>query len=234
MIGHALHKRPLGFGELVSSAWDISRDNGRLFLLATLLFLAPLDFLPVDALLPGSMTSYHGGQLTALVVGAGLMLVASLMGTLLLIVMTADATGKRRADMRAVFRRAWGTLFWALLTMMLFTVVIALGATVLIPGILALNAFAFSLHAVALRARSGSAALRYSWTLVKGRFWRVFGINILTVILFFFTGMLLSSALDNANPVARVLASAVSALLAGFGTVVTTLFFLNLDAVRKQ
>ena len=160
--------------------------------------------------------------------------IASLFGELVLIVMAAEATGKRRPDTGEVFRRAWGVLLWALLTMVLFAVVIALGATLLIPAILALNAFAFSLHAVALRARSGSSALRYSWEIVSGRFWRVFGINILTVILFFFTGMLLSSALDDANPAARVLAAAVSALLAGFGTVVSTIFFLNLDAVRKQ
>ncbi len=55
----------------------------------------------------------------------------------------------------------------------------------LVPGLIYSVYYAFSLYAVALRAQSPKNALKYSRSLVQGRWWRVFGLMILLSAAFF-------------------------------------------------
>ena len=231
MIGHALHKRPLGIGELLSTAWDICRGNGKFFLLVSLLCLAPQQFLPLKALLAGMQTQE---QLSLLALSVPLTLL-SFLGELILIVFTAAATMKRLPDTGPVLRRAAAVSGWALLTMVLWLVVIGLGfGVLLVPGIILLNSLVFTMHAVALRDCTGVAALRFSWDLVSGRWWRVLGVNIVLFLLFSAPGSVASYLLMDAGFAFRTAAAILTTLLGAIGSVAVTLFFLNLDAVRNR
>lgn len=231
MIGHALHKRPLGIGELLSTAWDICRRNGRFFTAVSLLLLAPQQFVPLKAMFAGMQMQE---QLALLALSVPLMLL-SFFGELILIVLVADATVKRRPESDAVLRRAAAVSGWALLTMVLWLVVIGLGfGLLLVPGIFLLNSLVFTLHAVALRDCSGVAALRYSWDLVSGRWWRVLGVNIILFLLFSAPGSIASYLLMDAGLLPRAAGAILGTLLGAIGSVALTLFFLNLDAVRNR
>lgn len=140
---------------------------------------------------------------------------------------------------------AWSAALWhglarwlPALGVELLGVLIILGLTFLliIPGIIWAIYYAFSLYVVALRNVHGRRALAYSKGLVQGQWWRVCGILLMTsllgqVVLVVISALLLLIA---DNPVAEFIINSAIDVIAGFFTVVTALFFLNTDYVKRK
>lgn len=78
--------------------------------------------------------------------------------------------------------RSWGRMW---ITRFLFSLAVGLGLVLLIiPGVYLAVRFAFAEAAVIAEGTSGPAALRRSYELTRGRFWPVFGLISLCILLF--------------------------------------------------
>ena len=90
--------------------------------------------------------------------------------------------------------------------------------------------------AVGLRSMEGMAAIRYSKSLVKGRWWKTFGYLIVFGLLGALCGGIVGG-LFGMFPVSRVtqiVSNSVVSLIAAFFNVVSTIFFLRFEANRTE
>jgi uncharacterized membrane protein len=104
----------------------------------------------------------------------------------------------------------------------------------IIPGIIWSAYYVFWLFVVALRNVGGKDALDYSKSLVKGQWWRVFGISlvlgILNLVIAFVVGLLLNTL--PYDPIVNVLSGLVIDVIAFLFVVMNIVWFLNVDYLR--
>src|SRR5207249_9684911 len=118
-----------------------------------------------------------------------------------------------------------------LLVAVLVGIVAAVGFILLvIPGIILLVFLSVSIPALIVENARGRLAMRRSWNLVKGHFWHVLGVIVVT---FLITGVISSvlSAIGGSNRVASTILSTVAQIIvAPFSALVTVLLYLDLRA----
>jgi hypothetical protein len=101
----------------------------------------------------------------------------------------------------------------------------------IIPGIIWMVYYSFAIYVVTLRGISGNAALKYSKSIVKGQWWRVFGYHfvllLMVVVIGGVYGLFLSLLPDNS--LVEVVAVTVADLLDMLFITMCVVFFLNND-----
>lgn len=108
-----------------------------------------------------------------------------------------------------------------------------------IPGVIWAVYYSFSIYAVALRGTWGEAALDYSKNLVQGQWLRVAGIWSVAMGASFGAPLIVGLpfwivAAMSAVPVFVIVAVALSSVAIGLFTVVTVVWFLNLDYLKSR
>jgi hypothetical protein len=168
-------------GELVEDAWRLFTSNPGLFLPIAIVIIVPLDLLVLGVGYGELWERYDasppaGEQVTA--------------GVLRYLVFQPLVTAAHIAAVMALGRGERPTPWWsiargierwaAVLAVVLLTaIVVVLGAICLIvPGIFLGVALYFSAQAVVAEDRSTVDAMRRSRDLVRGQWWRVFGIGV--------------------------------------------------------
>jgi hypothetical protein len=129
----------------------------------------------------------------------------------------------------------------ALLVMILYAFVVIGGLLLfVIPGIFFAIRFLFGVPAVVLEKEHGAEALRRSWTLTAGSFWRVFGIVLLVAILVAIASSIVTVPIVLATRnmasgwiIRAVAGSIVSVVTMPFSQLVTVLLYFDLR-VRKE
>ncbi len=137
-------------------------------------------------------------------------------------------------------RRLPGALVAALaatpryLPVLLLALVILLGLSLLlvVPGVVQSVYYTFAMQVVVLRQGRGKGALDRSKALVRGRWWRVLGINLL-LSLPYFLAALLGDQLPRSLPVATAIVL-LKAVTSAFWLVGMTVLFLDLDSLRPS
>mgnify|MGYP001025458902 FL=1 len=147
---------------------------------------------------------------------------------------TVEAIVQDRPDgLSTAFRYALSRLPQVLLVSIIYGVIVMVGMLLLIiPGIIVAFYLTFAYPAVALRQVS-LQALQYSYQLVKGQWWRVFGIllgigllNLIIVGPLTWLGGLLTSSSFN---IGAILINYLASTIAFFFGVPAIVFFLNED-----
>ncbi len=226
----------LNIADLVMAAWKIYTENLSIIVLITLAVFLPLNI--ISMYLPGADAS--GETLnTSSAIGLGISsLLVALVGVLVpaaiayIVSLSLDRQPIKRENVFRFALSRWLPLIGTSLLMMVFL----LGLTFLfvIPAIILGVYWAFATYVVVLKNKSGMDALRYSQSVVKGRWWKVIGY---LIIFGFITGMiswLISLPFVNINNhIINALVSTLSDIIFSYTIVATALFFINLDNVRR-
>ncbi|MDF2841128.1 MAG: hypothetical protein K0Q99_1900 [Clostridia bacterium] len=103
-----------------------------------------------------------------------------------------------------------------------------------IPGIIWSVYYAFLIQAVVLRNVGGTDALGYSKSLVKGQWWKVFGITTLILVLQLIISFAVGFIGGFLPAILGVVTDSLIDIIEAFFTVTTTVFFINLDFVKNH
>lgn len=224
--------------DLFSAAWQLYNQHFSDILWIMLCVYVPVNLvvalLPVDWELPGVIPAE--AQLS-LNFALFLEFFVGIIATIALAALVEHAIQEEPLSWHGALRYGLARWLPAVVTELLAALII-MGLTFLliIPGIIWAFYYAFAVYVVALRPASGRRALAYSKGLVQGQWWRVCGILLATSLigqlaLLVITGLL---TLIADNPVADFIINSVADVVGAFFLVVTVLFFLNTDYIKRQ
>ncbi|MDJ1176952.1 hypothetical protein [Roseofilum capinflatum] len=233
MMEAELQNSLLGIPEYLSMGWSEFRKNIQIFLIFLLISSLPLLILEEFEQLP-----------------AGLEILLSIISSVLVIVVGLAIPDVVERSIRGqsvetltVLQNAAPKILIAFVVSFVISIIVALGLVVLIiPGIWLSIRYSFAYYAVALR-NCGFNSLSYSQTLVKGRWWGVFGrflgLGILVAIPIFLLSLAISVVSGLLSVIGLDLA-AQALLFLGKGaigcyfTTVSVIMFLNFDYTANQ
>lgn len=195
--------RPLGLGEILDGAITTMRTYPR----ATLGFAAVvaavtqlLSFFLLDTLIRDASTLVTQEDFDAFAAEAvTFVILLALIGVLASLILSGCLTaviGQAVLGRPVSLSEAWSRVrprIWALIGTALLGMLIVIGGLLLavLPGIYFLVAFSLATPALILEGQSVTKSLRRSWDLVKGSWWRIFGILLLTYIIAGIVGQIL-------------------------------------------
>jgi hypothetical protein len=191
--------RPRTAGEILGAALELYTRHWRGFLVMALAVVGPIDLILFGGF-AGYLWSDYDGAVSPL---AGLLLaVEPLVLTIPLV--TAVNVRAVMAIGRGERPPVWGSVRagWNDLPAVSWAVLFALAGTALgflafiVPGIWLAISWAFAAQSVVVEGRRGTAALRRSFELVRGRWWRVFGIVLLLTLIAAAARSLLAAPLE--------------------------------------
>jgi hypothetical protein len=249
--GRPLPLRQMGIGELIDAAVRLYRLEWKMLMAIVAVIVVPVTFLEVWApqLLIGNIgaaipPSDAFGQLLAL----SLILVAVqfLIVQPFLVAAVARAAvdiylgepvtigGTYRYALRRSRSILWITILTALATLLGFILLI-------IPGIIVLVRLTVAPAALVVEGHRGSSALRRSWRLTKGFFWRTLGTLLLSgVIAAIVSGIIsipgelaVQAMGPDAWPVSALVSMLATVLVTPFGMLVVVLLYFDLR-IRKE
>ncbi|MFX0161820.1 MAG: zinc ribbon domain-containing protein [Candidatus Hodarchaeota archaeon] len=111
-------------------------------------------------------------------------------GTGIVIQMAADAHEGKEIDLGKSFRVASSKIFSLIGAALLVGIITLIGSLLIIPGILFYVWFSLSAQAIILENKSAKASLSRSKELVKGNWWRTFGVIVVIMIIIYMINMI--------------------------------------------
>jgi hypothetical protein len=239
MIPENLQNSLLDIGEYLSMGWSEFTKNFKTFLILMLLINLPIAI--VGLFLPTTEEPTASEMGITVVFG----LLSVILGTLAALAIPKVIECSIQGQMlnaTTALQTALPKLLIALLVSFVASLLVGIGFILLfIPGIWLGVLLSFTFHAVALRD-CGFNALDYSRSLVKGRWWSVFGRSFLLGFCFVLLFLILALAvgiigglisLVGLGIAVQVLSSLIFALINYYGTTVYTIMFLNFDYTRN-
>ncbi|MCP9491521.1 MAG: hypothetical protein MSC31_16850 [Solirubrobacteraceae bacterium MAG38_C4-C5] len=190
--------RPRGVGEILDAAFRLCFTHWRPLVTATLVVVVPLQILATIVLfsaLPDGLTTEEAFLGPEVPEDFGVLIAGQLVSTVLTLLMilltiaacfkaVADAYLGSEPDWRASVRFAVARLAPLLWISLLYFVGVVLGFfALLIPGIFLAIAWSLAYPAALVEDVRGAGALKRSFQLVRGRWWPVFGVQLVGAIL---------------------------------------------------
>jgi len=233
-----IQQSPFPLGPVLAESWKVFA--GRFW---TILIIALIVYVPVEVVIavfaPNPENGYALRDLAQSIRVSSFMML--LVGTLLPLaiglLVEGELTG-RRVDWWQAMRHALSR--WRSGVATNFLKALALMATFLlliVPGIIYSVYFAFAICAVAIRGQSLRAALSYSKSLVKGRWWTVFGVMLVAWLMMIAWWTVTGIAREEFAPAGLAL-DVVAGLVGDVGltlfAVVSVVYFLALDAKAAE
>ena len=184
--GQAALPRPLGIGEILSTAFELYRRHWRTLLAIAAVVVVPLTLLQYlfgDWIRSrGEITSLQQVSTATWAVGAA-GLVAALAGILMYLVLTGAITRAVAAEVAGEdpsVEQSYRFGFHRLGSVLLVSVLVGLATIAglilfIIPGIWIGVRLAVSVEALVVEGRRGTQAMGRSWELVGGHWWHAFG-----------------------------------------------------------
>lgn len=126
----------------------------------------------------------------------------------------------------------WGYAIITNIIIVIFLVIIAI--FLVLPALIAYFYFIFANHAIALKSEIGTSAIEYSLKLVKGRWWKVFFINLIWIL-----ALIALSKIEFILPDIILMKFIIEIMLIKgfvlyFKVVLQTLMFINFDYVDNK
>jgi hypothetical protein len=239
--------RPRGLGEILSTAFDIYRNNAANLLLIVAVVVVPVSFIGAllgQAFQPTESTVDVGGvpvesRSFFIALLAGLVVVA--IGIIIWAISeaailrgAAQATIGDPVDIEASYR--WGLRRFGsvLLVAVLVGLAVAIGFILLIiPGLILIVLLSVSIPALVVENLRGTDAMKRSWKLVSGNFWHALAVILVAAII---TGILgaLIGAIGGSNWFLRWIFQAIAQIITvPFTVLVTVVLYLDLRARRE-
>ncbi|MGB3535193.1 MAG: hypothetical protein WBA13_16970 [Microcoleaceae cyanobacterium] len=232
----------LDIGDYISLGWSEFTKNFKAFVIITLFINLPIAI--VGLFLPSEVEpSPTDAMMTLLYV-----ILSTILGTLAAVAaikMVDRSILGQKSSANMALKSAIPKVFIAVSISILTAIVVGIGLILLvIPGIWLAILLSFTMHAIALRG-CGLNALSYSRSIVKDRWWAVFGrtsllgfcLILLMIILAIAVGIIFAllnlanlSALDIA---VELISTLIFALINYYAITVYTVVFLNFDYTRN-
>jgi hypothetical protein len=243
--GAAALPRPLGIGEILSTAFQLYRRHWRTLLAIAAVVVVPLTLLQYllgDWLRSrGEVTSYQQISTSTWAVGAA-GLVAGLAGLLMYLVLTGAITRAVAAEVAGEdpsLEQSYRFGFHRLGSVLLVSVLVGLATIAglilfIIPGIWIGVRLAVSVEALVVEGRRGTQAMGRSWELVGGHWWHAFGALVVAGLLTGVVNAVITTPFNNTSWFVQAVAAAVATVITlPYGVLVGVLLYLDLRA-RKE
>jgi hypothetical protein len=239
--GQAALPRPLGIGEILSTAFQLYRRHWRTLLAIAAVVVVPLTLLQYlfgDWIRSrGEVTSLQEVSTATWAVGAA-GLVAGLAGLLMYLVLTGAITRAVAAEVAEEdpsLEQSYRFGFHRLGSVLLVSVLVGLatiGGLILfiIPGIYIGVRLAVSVEALVVEGRRGTQAMGRSWELVGGHWWHAFGALVVAGLV----NAVITAPFNNTSWFVQAIAAAIATVVTmPYGVLVGVLLYLDLRA-RKE
>jgi hypothetical protein len=242
--GQAALPRPLGIGEILSTAFQLYRRHWRTLLAIAAVVVVPLTLL--QYLLGdwvrtrGEVTSLQEVSTATWAVGAAGL--AGLAGLLMYLVLTGAITRAVAAEVAGEdpsVEQSYRFGFHRLGSVLLVSVLVGLATIagfilLVIPGIYIGVRLAVSVEALVVEGRRGTQAMGRSWELVGGHWWHAFGALVVAGLLTGVVNAVITSPFSNTSWFVQAVAAAVATVITlPYGVLVGVLLYLDLRA-RKE
>lgn len=231
-------RRPRDVGALISDGWNVYSRNLRVLLGLGAAVIIPVELIVLGLGLGWFTADYNTFEEIStgeqVVVGLAELLVIVPLVMAMAVYVLQDVAAGEKPTFRGTAQRAFD-IFTPVMTVVVMVGVLALCgvALLILPGIFIAIALVFApIVAVAEQSR-GPDALRRSWELVRGFWWRTFGV----VVIIYLAGQLMASVTligfvrgaEAADSAAIALAGQVvsSAIFTPFLSVVFALFYFD-------
>ena len=237
--------RPMGIGEILSTALQLYRRHWRTLLTIAAVVVVPitlLHYLLGDLVRTQGETTRNGVVETATWSVGIAGLVAALAGILMYLVLTGAITRAVAAEVAGQdpsVEQSYRFGFHRLGSVLLVSVLVGL-ATVgglilfIIPGIYIGIRLAASTQALVVEGRRGTQAMGRSWELVGGHWWHAFGTLVVAALLTGLVNALITIPFDQTSWFVQAVVAAVATVITlPYGTLVGVLLYLDLRA-RKE
>jgi hypothetical protein len=238
--------RPLGIGEILSTAFELYRRHWRTLLAIAAVVVVPLTLLQYlfgDWIRTrGEVTSYQEISTATWAVGAA-GLVAGLAGLLMYLVLTGAITRAVAAEVAGEdpsLEQSYRFGFHRLGAVLLVSVLVGLATIAglilfIIPGIYIGIRLAVSVEALVVEGRRGTQAMGRSWELVGGHWWHAFGALVVAAILTGLVNAVITTPFNNTGWFVQAIAAAIATVITlPYGVLVGVLLYLDLRARKEQ
>ena len=229
---HNIKSHEYSLGELLSHSWKLYKNNFWLFVVIFLIIYIPIDILSFFA--PGTVVNI----ITFIATPIPVMAIAYAVNKIL---------KKQKVTYGRALNEAFSKLFWALGTTILEAILLfGLLLLLVVPAIIYSVYWMFYLYPIILHNQYGGKALSYSESVVKGRWWKVFGFSIVLILLLLTSALLIvlpfiylypdieSELLLTPYPLLDILLNSLTYLAFAFFEVIFVVFFINLDNTKLK
>jgi hypothetical protein len=243
--GQAALPRPLGIGEILSTAFRLYQRHWRTLLAIAAVVVVPLTLLQYlfgDWIRTrGEITSLQQVSTATWAVGAA-GLVAALAGILMYLVLTGAITRAVAAEVAGEdpsLEQSYRFGFHRLGAVLVVSVLVGLATIAgfilfIIPGIWIGVRLAVSVEALVVEGRRGTQAMGRSWELVGGHWWHAFGALVVAGLLTGVVNAVITTPFNNTGWLVQAIAAAVATVITmPYSVLVGVLLYLDLRA-RKE
>ena len=225
-------------GQIFSESWRIFKEHFQIIALVTLVVYIPINIIifliPLDALMSqeGALRGFRV-YMRMIQILEGLIGIIATMAITYIVKVAGDGGSVTLAQAFKKSLSRWPAAIWTSIIAGFFL----LGLTLLlvVPGIIYSVYWSFILYVVIVNEKSGLIALKYSKTLVKGRWWKIVGFSSVFALVGFVAVMI--SGIPNyflpENIAVTVTTYTFTDIVAAYFTVVSAIFYLNVDATKK-
>ena len=239
--------RPMGVGEILSTALDLYRRYWRTLWAIAAVVVVPftlLQYLLGHTVRVTGMATSNGVVVTTSSWRAGIAgLIAALAGVVMFLVLTGAITRAVAAEVagqdpgveesyRFGFHR-----FWSVLAVSVLVGLAVVGGLILfiLPGIWIGIRLATSTQALVVEGRRPTEAMGRSWGLVGGHWWHAFGTLVVAGLLTGLVNALITAPFNQANWFLQGVVAAIATVITlPYGTLVGILLYLDLRARKEQ
>jgi uncharacterized membrane protein len=228
----AIQEREFSFSDVVAKGWLIYSQQFKAIVMITLIVYIPINI--ILYMVAGYMKSFQD-FMNVIKILEGLFGVIAMMGIAVVVDLAIQNNDNLPISWGAALSKAfsrWGSC----LTTSILGGIIILGLTFLliIPGVIWSIYYIFIIQIVALRELGGKTALNYSKSLVKGRWWKTFGIVFVLASINGGIGLGIGYLSTSLPGSISIITDTLIDIIAAFYTVATTILFLNLDYVSVE
>jgi hypothetical protein len=244
--GDAALPRPLGIGEILSTALQLYRRHWRTLLAIAAVVVVPvtlIQYLVGDLVRTQGETTRNGVVVETARWSVGIAgLVAALAGILTYLVLTGAITRAVAAEVAGQdpsVEQSYRFGFHRLGSVLLVSVLVGLaivGGLILfiIPGIYIGIRLCVSIEALVVEGRRGTEAMGRSWGLVGGHWWHAFGTVVVGGLLTGIVNAVITAPFGNTSWFVQAVAAAVATVVTlPYSALVGVLLYLDLRA-RKE
>lgn len=231
-------KKELSVVEILSTSWDIFKDHFQTIAVITLLIYIPIEILYEYIPSPPVLTdiaqpwgeAFQDLRKTSIL--EGLIGIVATMGIALI---TKEALKKKEMSVEESLKTAlvrWPYALGTSLIMGLF--LLGLLLLLIVPGIIYAVYWQFAILAVVLSGVSGTKALKYSKSMVAGRWWKTLRYSLVFGVLTLLTAMALGSGyafIPEGSLLEKTYDVVLNVPLSYF-SVVAAVFFLHFEATK--